>query len=129
MPILATWDWIFVRWKSTFSSQARGRYSSSGTFESAALNPGYSTSYNRISFTGATPGATTLTAQTAVSADCQSYTFVGPDGTSGTFYSGSGGSVPLGYNAGQCFKYKLYLATTDAGVTPVFYDLTVNYSP
>ena len=113
----------------TIAGGPGGRYSSSGTFESAALDPGYSTSYNRISFTGATPSETTLTAQTAVSVDCQSYTFVGPDGTSGTFYSVTGGSLPLGYNTGRCFKYKLYLTTTDAGTTPVFYDLTVNYSP
>lgn len=106
-----------------------GRYASSGTFESAALDPGYSTSYNRVSFTGTTPNLTTLTAQTAVSGDCLNYTFVGPDGTSSTFYSGAGGSIPLGYNIGRCFKYKLYLSTVDANATPVFYDLTVNYSP
>ena len=106
-----------------------GRYVSSGTFESAALDPGYSTSYNRVSFTGTTPNLTTLTAQTAVSGDCTSYTFVGPDGTSSTFYSVAGGSIPLGYNTGRCFKYKLYLSTADANATPVFYDLTVNYSP
>lgn len=106
-----------------------GRYSSSGTFVSAALDPGYSTSYNRISFTGATPNQTTLTAQVAVSADCTGYVFVGPDGTSSTFYSAVGGSIPLGYNTGRCFKYKLYLSSADLGVTPVFYDLSVNYSP
>ena len=106
-----------------------GRYASSGTFESAALDPGYSTSYNRVSFTGTTPNLTTLTAQTAVSGDCLNYTFVGPDGTSSTFYSSAGGGIPLGYNTGRCFKYKLYLSTVDANATPVFYDLTVNYSP
>ncbi len=106
-----------------------GRYAASGTFESAALDPGYSTSYNRVSFTGATPNQTTLSAQVAVAADCASYTFVGPDGTSSTFYSAAGGSIPLGYNTGRCFKYKLYLTTSDPNATPVFYDLTVNYSP
>ncbi len=90
-----------------------GRYTSSGTFVSAAFDPGYSTSYNRVSFTGTTPSQTTLSVQTAVSADCINYTF----------------TDSLGFNAGRCFKYKLYLTTTDANATPVFYDLTVNYSP
>ncbi|MDP1743575.1 MAG: prepilin-type N-terminal cleavage/methylation domain-containing protein [Candidatus Amesbacteria bacterium] len=90
-----------------------GRYSSSGTFISRAFDPGYSTSYNRISFTGVTPNQTSLSVQTAVSADCINYTF----------------TDSLGFNVGRCFKYKLYLTTTDANATPVFYDLTVNYSP
>ncbi|KKU79762.1 MAG: hypothetical protein UY06_C0014G0003 [Candidatus Amesbacteria bacterium GW2011_GWA2_47_70] len=98
-----------------------GRYAASGTFVSAAFDPGYSTSYNRVSFTGAAPGQTTLSVQTAVSADCLNYIFVDPDPASGT--------IPLGFNVGRCFKYKLYLTTTDPNATPVFYDLTVNYSP
>ncbi len=90
-----------------------GRYASSGTFVSAAFDPGYSTSYNRISFTGTTPSQTSLTVQVAVSADCINYTF----------------TDSLGFNAGRCFKYKLYLATNDPNATPVFNDLSVNYSP
>lgn len=106
-----------------------GQYLSSGTFVSAAFDPGYATSYNRVSFTGVIPNQTSLTAQVAISADCINYTFLGPDGTSSTFYSTTGGPIPLGFNTGRCMKYKLYLSTNDFNATPVFNDLTVNYSP
>lgn len=100
-----------------------------GTFESAAFDAGYTTAFNRIWITALTPAQTTLQAQVAVSADCLNYTFVGPDGTSGTFYTSAGGAVPVGVNPGRCFKYKLYLESLDRITAPVFYDLTVNYSP
>ena len=62
------------------------------------------------------------------------YTFIGPDGTTSTYYS-DGGFIPwnndgLDYeNPSRCFKYKVYLYTSDTSKTPSLYDFTVNYSP
>lgn len=106
-----------------------GRYATSGTFTSSSFSPGYTTAFNRIIFTSNIPVNTDFTAQIAVSSDCQNYTFVGPDGTSGTFYTSSGGSIPVEGNSGSCFQYKLYFLTTDLSATPVVSDVTINYSP
>ncbi len=106
-----------------------GRYTSSGTYTSASFNPGYSTSFNRLSFSGSIPADTDLKAQIAVSTDCQNFSYIGPDGTSGTFYSTIGGAFPIGLNTGSCFRYQLFLSTTTPSATPVFNDITVNYSP
>ena len=62
------------------------------------------------------------------------YTFVGPDGTPDTYFTGDG-AIPLfqdgiGYsNPAPCFKYKVELTSTDPGVSPEFDDITVSYSP
>ena len=65
------------------------------------------------------------------------YTFLGPDSTSNTYFtSASGASVPFPVgsqgsysNPGQCFRYKVFLSTTDGTSTPVLKDFTINYSP
>ncbi len=73
-----------------------------------------------------------------------SYTFVGTDstGTGTTHYytsaitgsSSISGIIPLNtfssyHNPSKCFKYKAILNTNDSTLTPVFRDITVNYSP
>lgn len=117
-----------------------GQYASSGTYESAAFDAGYVTAFNRVSFSVTTPSQTTASLQVAVadkvSGNCAgaNYQFVGPDGTSSTFFTSSG-MFPLqddgsGFeNPGQCLKYKVYLSTNDPTQTPVFSDITINYSP
>jgi len=106
-----------------------GQYSVSGTFESATFDAGYTSAFNRLTFAGSKPANTNLSAQIAVSADCNGFVFVGPDGTSGTFFDGSGESVDVTLSSGRCMRYKAYLDSTDPGAAPSFNDITINYSP
>lgn len=60
------------------------------------------------------------------------YEFVGPDKTRNTTFTGSS-TIPLGTatgytNPGECFRYRAILSTDTLGPTPVFNDITVNYS-
>ncbi|MBI1863462.1 hypothetical protein HYS00_05095 [Candidatus Microgenomates bacterium] len=116
-----------------------GQHSSSGTFVSSAFDAGYATSFNRLSYTAAVPVNTTLQFQVAVanavSGACTgaSYTYLGPDGTTGTYFT-TAGPVPVRtsgsyVNPGRCFKYKAYFTSSDPSQTPVLYDATVSYSP
>lgn len=117
-----------------------GRYASNGTFESSIFDPGYSVAFNRFDVSMTVPVATSLQFQIAgadaMNGDCAvvPFTFVGPDETSGTFFA-SGSAIPLdddgaGFeNPTRCFRYKVYFTTSDANQTPVFSDITVNYSP
>ncbi|KKU95080.1 hypothetical protein A3C34_00100 [Candidatus Amesbacteria bacterium RIFCSPHIGHO2_02_FULL_48_21] len=117
-----------------------GRYASSGTFESSIFDPGYQTAFNRVTFTTALPNQTDLNFQIAaadtVGGTClgADYVYVGPDGTSATFYTAAA-ALPLsddgnGFeNPARCLRYKGYFSTQDSGSTPVLYDLSVNYSP
>lgn len=117
-----------------------GRYAGSGTFESSTFDVGYSVAFNRFDVTATVPVETSLRFQVAgadaVGGNCTaaSFVFVGPDETSGTFFT-TGSAIPLdddsvGYeNPARCFRYKGYFSTGDANQTPVFSDITVNYSP
>ncbi len=118
-----------------------GRYFDSGTLESAIFTPGYPTAFNRISATTLIPTNTSIQFQIAladqVSGSCTgaSYTYVGPDGTSGSYFGSTGGVIHLndddsGFeNPAQCMRYKALFSTTDFNTTPILYDVTVNYSP
>lgn len=118
-----------------------GSYTMTGEYESAAFDTGSITAFNRLSFTGIVPGDTTLRFQLAgtplVSGSCgdESYTFVGPDGTSGTYFTLSPNAIPFDSvpggndNPARCFKYKVFFDTTNLLQTPVLQDITVNYSP
>jgi hypothetical protein len=124
---------------------AGGQFVNTGTFTSAPFNPGYQTAFNRFTATVVKPSSTSLTLQIASAAldgngTCtnSSYTYVGPDGTTGTSFSVSGttisGAVPFltsgNYqNPGHCFRYKTTFSTPDSTQSPELYDMTVNYSP
>ncbi len=45
-------------------------------------------------------------------------TFVGPDGTSATYFTSSGSSLPTALNGARYLRYKLFLHTDDSLVTP-----------
>lgn len=118
-----------------------GNYLDSGTLESAIYTPGYATAFNRITTTSTLPTNTSVLFQVAladpVSGSCNgaTYTYVGPDGTSGSFFGSTGGIIPIddngsGYeNPAQCMRYKSYLSTTDFNTTPIVQDVTINFSP
>src|SRR3989338_2654424 len=125
-----------------------GGYSNQGIFESQTFNPGYSTADNRFEASFSQPSDSTIQFQVAlanqVAGSCPgTYTFVGQDGTSSTWFpltptpgltSYSNpfpfGTYGLNYsNTGQCFRYKVNMTTTDTSQTPILYDFTINYSP
>lgn len=81
------------------------------------------------------PPPTTISYQVGVAPTCSSpFTFIGPDGTTGTSYA-TASAIPLtgpaGYqNPGECFKYKVTMnANGSSSFTPILYQVNVNYSP
>jgi hypothetical protein len=123
---------------------AGGVFTTSGTYTSAPFDAGFSTAFNRFTADVSQPSQTTLQMQVAVASPVNSactnstYSFIGPDKTSGTFYTPTGstitGTIPIttigSYtNPGQCFKYKLFFTSTDNSQTPVVNDVNINYSP
>lgn len=116
-----------------------GTYMLSGTFESSIFDASTSAMFNRFEVNSATPVDTGITYQIAltdsVGGSCAlaTYSFVGPDKTGNTFFSGSA-QLPLGSavgfsNPGQCLKYRTYLTTSNSNSSPILYDITFNYSP
>ncbi len=123
---------------------AGASFSSSGTFVSAPYDAGSTVAYNRFVATVSQPNQTTLKMQVAVApygTSCSSatYSFIGPNGTTDLtdVYTPSSGTIaeliPLKTigtyeNPGRCFKYKVWLDSTDSSQTPILYDVILNHS-
>lgn len=121
-----------------------GSYATTGIFESQTFNPGYRTANNRLISHFAEPAGTEIRFQVSLASltggvcpTTGNYTFVGPDGTSATYFtldSGDAAIFPFASyqnysNPGQCFRYKAFITTTNQSNTPVLNDVTINYSP
>lgn len=118
-----------------------GIYVDQGTYTSPIFDAGYSTAFNKYSATLSVPTNTTLQLQFAiadpVSGSCTNatYTYTGPDGTTGTYYTATQSALFLnndgsGYeNPARCVRYKAYMSTTDYNATPAINDITIYYSP
>jgi len=118
-----------------------GTYIESGQYESATFDAGKTVVFNGFQSTFTEPASTDYKMQVAVAApvsgSCSgaSYTFVGPDGTEGSFFTSDGEALPLdqdgsGYeNPGRCLRYKAYFETTDYNASAVLEDINFNYSP
>jgi hypothetical protein len=115
-------------------------YYPDGIFESATLDTGLTTAFNRVDGTLTIPNQTALNYQVAIanaiSGSCSgvTFTFVGPDGTTGTTYGPTGGAIPFGTtgtytNPGRCFRYRANFSTEDSAFTPILEDVRINYSP
>ncbi|MGH9829008.1 MAG: hypothetical protein ACREDR_37800, partial [Blastocatellia bacterium] len=90
----------------------------------AGLTPVWST----LSWTATTPANTTISFQAAASnSSAGPFNFVGPDGTSATFFTTSGASLSQ-FSGNRYLQYKAYLTNTDGTVTPTLNDVTVCYS-
>lgn len=119
-------------------------FSFSGTFESQTFTATSDAMFNTFTTTTSVPSSTTLQFQVAikhaVNNNCSGVTFtnadfVGPNGTSTSYFSSDGGIIPqsndqIGFeNPGQCLRYRANLASSDITESPELYDITFNYSP
>lgn len=106
---------------------AAGDYQVNGTFESQVFDAGEEVAFNSINFSSTQPTGTDIRFQVATNNDGVSWSFYGPDGTSGTYFEGQGG-IALNSVLGRYLKFKAYL-TGDGSDTPILEDVTINYSP
>ena len=104
-------------------------YLSSGDLVSSAKDanpiPGGTPHWTTLSWTAATPAGTTVKFQAAASGSPTGpFNFVGPDGTSATFFTASPASLSGGTFSGRYFEYRAFLSTTVSTSTPVLGDVT-----
>ena len=109
-------------------SKIGSNYISSGYFISSSFDTGTDkTSYSTLTWqpTSQNP-STAIKFQVATSNDNLTWDFVGPDGTSGTYYTVSGTTIN-NMNGKRFVKYKVFLSTTDITKTPVLTSVNINY--
>ncbi|MEO5623441.1 MAG: carboxypeptidase regulatory-like domain-containing protein [Dokdonella sp.] len=115
-----------------FKAYVSAGYSPNGDLVSSLKdsNPaiGATPNWSTLSWTGTTPGSTTLRFQAAASnASFGPFNFVGPDGTAATYFTSSSADLSQ-FNGNRYLRYRAYLATTDTAATPVLNDATVCYT-
>jgi hypothetical protein len=118
------WFTSFVTPPLTF--QAAGNYVSA--VKDSGSGVGSSANWSTLSWNGVTPALTSLQFQAAASANAAGpFTFVGPDGTAGTFFTTTGASLAQ-FNGKRYLKYKAYLSTTNNLASPTLNDVAVCYT-
>ncbi len=113
-------------------------YTSSSTLTSSAYNSGSTGNVlSKVAWSQTTPTGTTVKFQMRTAPDSAGSpgtwtSWMGPDGTSGTYFTDNTGgeTMPSALRDGtndQWFQYKVILATTDPSATPTLSDVTVTY--
>lgn len=73
-------------------------------------------------------GSSSVKFQIATSNDDATWNFIGPDGTSSTFYTATGTIISAFNDGNRYFRYKVYLKTNDENYAPVVNDVSVSFS-
>jgi uncharacterized repeat protein (TIGR01451 family) len=80
-----------------------------------------------LAWNGSAPTNTSLRFQVAgADSAIGPFNFVGPDDTSGTFFTSSGASLGQ-FDGNRYLKYQAQLSTVDTGVSPTLHDVTICY--
>jgi len=75
-------------------------------------------------------GANSLKFQLATSNSSTpaSWSFVGPDGTAGTYFTVANPTIPASLSDKRYLRYKAYLSTTNNNYTPILSELSITYT-
>jgi prepilin-type N-terminal cleavage/methylation domain-containing protein len=105
------------------------QYASSGTLTSSTFDTGTSdTNYTTLNWQpNSQPQNTTLKVQLAANNDNATWNFLGPDGTSNTYYTVPGSTISSQLDGKRYVRYKAFLSTTNTAVTPTLSSISVNY--
>lgn len=109
--------------------QFAGTYAGSGSLVSSTFDTGTaSTSYTTFSWSPASQSAsTTLKFQIATNNDDATWNYLGPDGTSATYFTTPGSTIHATSTGNRYVRYKAFLSTIDSTVSPVLSSMSLNY--
>ncbi|OGM96297.1 MAG: hypothetical protein A3B86_04105 [Candidatus Yanofskybacteria bacterium RIFCSPHIGHO2_02_FULL_38_22b] len=111
-----------------------GKYASLSLewIESNTFDLGVPASFYNLSWnpTGqpAQSGPDSLKFQIAANNDNLTWNYIGPDGSTATYYTNPDSAIFSGHNGNRYFRYKAYLITEDDGFTPKLEDVTIEFS-
>lgn len=114
--------------------QVSGLYVPSGQLESSIFDVGTTPVYVNISWLPlAQPDATGTSSlkfqlATANNSSTASWTYLGPDGTSATYYTATSPVVAVTTTGNRYLRYKATLSTVSSTVSPTLSDLTISFT-
>ncbi|MBP9732308.1 MAG: fibronectin type III domain-containing protein [Candidatus Magasanikbacteria bacterium] len=112
-----------------FAINAGTQYTTTGTLTSATIDLKYATS-TRISWSSSAHGQTgsdPVKFQVAANTDNATWSYVGPDGTSGTYFTSSNTALPGSLNGKRYYRYRAYLTTANTSFTPTLSSVSFTY--
>ncbi len=119
-----TSNWDIAGFKFTIQTTGLG---TNGTFESQSYDAGSQVSFNYLEANLTKPAGTNLRLQVATNNDNATWNYLGPDGTTASFFEPAAALDLTQINA-RYFRFKAFF-TGDGVATPILFDVKVNYSP
>lgn len=116
-----------VRLKNTFGSYAATGNLTSSTFDTGSASNFYQFTYLPTSQPVAA-GASSVQFQLATGNSTTSWTYLGPDGTPGTYYTATTTDINTLNNGRRYLRYKMYLSTASSTLTPNVSDAMFTYT-
>ncbi|MEI7709282.1 MAG: prepilin-type N-terminal cleavage/methylation domain-containing protein [bacterium] len=103
--------------------------SSAGWLESSTFDTGSaSTNYTTLDWQPSSQDpSVSVKLQIATNNDNATWNFLGPDGTSGTYYTTPGTTISTGHDNNQYVRYRTYLSTSDTSKNPTVTSVNINY--
>ncbi|MDD5513691.1 MAG: hypothetical protein PHD09_07980, partial [Candidatus Omnitrophica bacterium] len=104
-----------------------GGYYSSGYYTSPTYDLGQASNFSTISFAANVPSGTELKFQIATNNDANTWSYLGPDGTSDTYYSTATGETISSSNDGDRYlRYKGTFLSTNGTASATLYSITIS---
>ncbi len=109
-----------------------GSYVVSGNLTSSTFDTGSASNFKQIIWSPALgpvqSGSSSVNFQIATNNDNATWSFVGPDGTTSSYYTPSNQNIDATHNGDRYLRYRLYLSTLDTDYTPSISDISFTYS-
>jgi len=113
-------------------TQSGGDYFSSGVLISSTFDTGGPTNFTNISWAPVSQppavGADSVKFQIATNNDNATWNFIGPDGTTASYYTVSNETINPMHNNSRYLRYKAFLSTADVSATPILSDAAVSFT-
>jgi prepilin-type N-terminal cleavage/methylation domain-containing protein len=116
-----------VRLKSIASLYASDGYLTSSAFDTGSVSNFYQLGFLPLSQPAAV-GTSSVKLQIATNNDNTTWDYLGPDGSSSTFYTLSDLNINSAHNGDRYFRYRLYLSTASSTVTPSVTEVSFTFS-
>lgn len=113
-------------------SKPGSTYSPNGSLISSTIDFGDVTTFRQLSWVPITQpsgiGSTPVAFQIATNTDNATWNFIGPDGTSGSYYTSTPADISDVNNGDRYLRYKVILSTTNTSKTPSINDVSITYA-
>lgn len=109
-----------------------GSYAPAGNLYSSTYDTGSASNWGEIAWLPISQpvetGTDSVRLQIATNNDNATWNYLGPDGTSGTYYTTSNQTINSVHDGDRYIRYKVYLTTADTGYTPTITDIDIIHS-